>query len=376
VDFKKNLFWILVIVIVLAGVGLWAAMVPSVESDTNKLRNDCKAKAEELKKLADQGGKGDSLPNSKHVELANRYSQKLTEQVDGLRKDWESRKLDLRFENAPTQSGQFDIWLSEMRQKITKQAADTGLQLPSDAEKLMFKEPATDDNSQRIELHRGYRLRQMAIIEEVVGILSRKYGKLQVLKFLPDKDTPEPQEQTEAGALALERLSITLPRGLSQAATSAEEKSSAGGTSEGRARTVMEEALRRSGTRGAGPAGKTAAGTAAASFVELPYGVTSLDIQFVAPLAAVPAIAKALESSNRWSGAAVVSRIEYERNAPPYPAPTDAKLAKAGPAPGLNTHYQEGPVRALVSLDLYEYDEAKAKAAAAPPTPPKKDAKK
>lgn len=386
VDLKKRIFWIVVVVIVLAGIGLWAWMVPPIQADTTEVRNKVTNDAESFANLARQAGKEDVIKTAKHVEMANKYNQKLAEQLKELGDDLKGKKLELRFDSAPQQSGQFDIWLSELRQKITKQATDAGLQLPPDADRLMFRDPATDDNSQRVELRRGYRLRQMAIVEEVVDILSKKYGKQQVLKFEPDKDKTEQQEQADIGALALERVGITLPRSLGAAARApeahgADEKGTAatatatggGATSEARARAVMEEALKRAGASGrTGPAGKAAA--TASSFVELPYSVTSLDIQFMAPLAAVPAIANALESSNRWC--ALVTRIEYERAVLPYPALTETKLAKAGPAPGLNTHYQEGPVRALVSLDLYEYDESKAKAAAAPPPPPKKAATK
>jgi len=381
VDFKKNLFWIALAVIVLVGIGLWAWIVPPLEATTDALRKDCNAEAKNFKDLAENSGRGDSLINAQHVVLAKDFSRRLTQQLDGLRKDLENMKLEVRFDDAPQQSGQFDIWLNDKRQKITKQAADAGMQLPPDADKLMFKEPATDDNSRRVELRRAYRLRQMAIVEEVVGVLSKKYGKQQVLKFQPKKEAAEPQEQVAAGALSLERLSITLPKSLSQPAESAGARGGADDrsavtvasttTSEGRARVILEEALKRAGAKVA-PAAKT--GAAAPSFVDLPYNVTSLDVQFVAPLAVVPAVAKALECSNRWT--AVISRLEYERGAQPYPAVAEPKLAKAGAVPGLNTHYQEGPVRALVSLELYEYDPAKAKAAAAPPTPPKKAATK
>lgn len=363
-DFRKNIYWIALIVIVLLGIGAWAVFVPSIEAQTAELKDSCNSKADEFSTTAALVGKEDRIKNAKHAELAKKFSQKLSDQLGAVRKDLENMKLDLRFDDAPQPSGQFDIWLSEKRQKIMKQAADAGLQLPPDADRLMFREPATDDNSRRVELHRSYRLRQMAIVEEVVDILSKKYGKQDVLRFEPDKEKLEPQEKSDAGALALERLSITWPASVLQVAAAEtrgpEGKKTAAAasstTSEGRAKTVLEEALRRSGRAMA--SAKTA--VEAEPYAELPYDVTTLDVQFVAPLAVVPAIAKALESSGRW--AEVITRLEYERGAPSYPSATEPKLAKAGPVPSLNTHYQEGPVRALVSLDLYEYSDAKVKA--------------
>jgi len=378
VKIKMNIFWILISTVVLAGVGLWAWTVPPLWTKNEQTWKECQDKATALQKLAAQAGKGDEIKTPQHVKMAKEYGKKVEDQLEGLHKDLEGKKLDLRFENVPTDSGRFDIWLSELRQKISEQAAKAGLQMPPDVEKLMFKEPATDDYAQKVEQHRSYRMRQMACVEEVVDILCRKYGKQQVLKFQPEKDIPEAQEQVDAGALVLEHLAMTSPKSIYPAATTVVTGSAGGkmatatsvATTEGREQAIMEGALRRSGTR------MTLAPHLGATVATgLPYSITSLDIQFVAPLPVVPVIAQALETSTRWT--AVVSRLEYERSTAPYPAAPELKSAKAGPLPGMNTHYQEAPVRALVSLDLYEYDEAKAKATpAAPPPPTKKSDKK
>jgi hypothetical protein len=368
VNFKKNLFWIIMALVVLAGVVLWFMYVPPIEANTDEVMGKCKSRAEHFEELAAGAGKENVVKTSKHVELAEKFGKKLDEQLKGLTEELKSFKLDMRrFEQPPVQNSQFDIWLSELRQRITKHAADAGLQLPPDAEKLMFNNPATDDNSHLIELHRGFRLRQMAIIQEIVDILSNKYGKQQVLKFEPHVGNKEPEETADVGALALEKVSFAWPKDQLAPGRAADEKGLS--ASESRTRVVMEEALRRAGVGGRGESGGArpvvAAKAAPVTYTELPYSITCVDIQFVAPLAIVPAIADALEASNRWT--AVISRIEYERSSVPYPSPTEPRLVKAGPVPGLNTHYQEAPVRALVSLELYEYDEAKAKAAAAPP---------
>lgn len=360
-NIKKNIFWIVIAVIILAGLGVWAVVVPPVKASADELKGKCKAKVESFRKMADNAAKDDSLLTARHVELANTYRRKVEEQTKALEKQLETRKLDLRFDDADKESAKFDIWLSNLRGKIMKQAQEAGLQMPADADKLMFKEPATDENSREVERHRSYRLRQLAVVEEVVAILGKKWGKQQVLRFQPEKDQAELQEQVEAGVLALEKLTVTSPRSMVLTARGAGESRGGGGagqtitTAEDRRRVWMEEAWKR--------AGKLTFSGKAPPLDELPYSVTSVDIQFVAPLVAAPLIVQALETSDRW--AAVVSRIEYQRAAAPYPTAAEPKMAKAGPVPSLNTHYQEGPVRVLVSLDLYEYDGAKAKAVAA-----------
>jgi len=362
VDFKKNIFWIVIAVVVLAGIAVWAIKVPAVNTVTTKNRDDCLKKVDAFKKLAENANKDDNLKNPKHIRLAEDYKRKVGEQVDALKKELQARKLAVRFDDAPADSGRFDIWLSELRAKLAEKAKAAGLQLPADADKLMFKEPSTDDKSAEVERHRDYRLRQMAIIEEVVNVLCKKVARQQVLRFEADKDKAEPQEQVDASAIAFERIVVAPPKSMlaSKEGGKAAGKSSSAGkeiivAAEDRARNWTEDAYKR--------AGRQSLPSRTSTVPELPYAITSVDVQFVAPLVAVPAIAQGLETSERW--AAVASRIEYQRCTAPFPPANDPKMAKAGPVPGLNTHYQEAPVRALVSLDLYEYDEAKAKAAAA-----------
>lgn len=378
-DFKRNIFWIVLAVVLVGGIGGYFAMISGIKSpdgkDTAALKSAAEEKAKAIKTLAQQAddkNAPDPIKNAEHVKLASDYKIRLDSQLKAMQETWKGRKLDIRYTDAPSDSStKFDTWLGELRAKITDQAAKAGLALPADADKMMFKEPTTDENSPDISRHRDFRLRQMAIIEEVVGVLCRKFGKQQVFKFEPDKEKQEPQETVETGVAALERIGITPSRAV--AGGKAGEKGVIG-TSEDRIKAWMEDAVHRSGRSG------TSGGKAVAA-AELPYSLTCVDVQFVAPLGNVPAVAQALEMAPRFN-ASVVTRIDYQRAVgSPFPLPTDPKLASAGPAPLMNTHYQEAPVRALVSLDIYEYDAvkeaaAKAKAEEKPVDPKAKKPKK
>lgn len=370
-DFKRNIFWIVLLVVVLGIVGAYVVMSGNVKSadgkDTAALKEEAEQKKKAIQSLAKQAedkSAPDPIKNPEHVKYANDYKIRLENQLKTMQDAWKTRKLDIRFNDAPADaSTKFDTWLGELRTKLTEQATKAGLALPADADKLMFKEPTTDENSPDVTRHRDFRLRQMAIIEEVIGVLCRKYGKQQVFKFEPDKDKQEPQEQVETGVVALERIVITPSR-----AVLGVKSTDKGATSEDRMRTWMEDGVHRSGRQAS--AGKTP--TAA----ELPYTLTSVDVTFLAPLANIPAVAQALETNARF-GAAVVTRVDFQRAVvSPFPQPNDPKLATAGPVPLMNTHYQEAPVRGLVSLDIYEYDAAKEAAAKAKaeekPADPKK----
>ena len=359
-DFKRNIFWIVLGVVVLGIIGGYVVMLSGVKSsdgkDTSALRDETENRKKSIESLAKQSedkSAVDPIKNAEHVKYASDFKMRLENQLKSMQDSWKSRKLDVRFNDAPADSStKFDTWLGELRTKLTDQSTKAGLALPADADKLMFKEPTTDENSPDVTRHRDFRLRQMAIVEEVISVLCRKYGKQQIFKFEPDKDKQEPQEIIETGVVALDKITITPSR-----AVLGNKGDAKGSTAEERMRNWMEDGVHRSGRQSV--AGKPMPA------VELPYDVTSVDIQFIAPLANIPAVAQALESDARFS-AAVVSRLDFQRAvASPFPMSTDSKLVTAGPIPMLNTHYQEAPVRGLVTLDIYEFDSAKEAAAKA-----------
>jgi hypothetical protein len=367
VDFKKNIFWIVIVLALVLGIGGYFFMTSSIQSDSGKsteqLITESQSKVENFDKLAkkiDDKTSPDQITNTEHVRLAGIYKQRVEDQIKQLQENWKSKKLDVRL-TAPTDNLAFDSWLNEFRERMSKQATAAGVQLPPDADKLMFKDASTSETAEDPTRHRAYRLRQAAIIEEVVGLLCKKYGKQQKLKFEAEKEKSETAETVDVGAVAIERISILPSKNMISA------KGAAVMVAEDRMRTAYEEAVKRANR-------STTIKPAAPS--ELPLAYTSVDIQFVAPLSTVPSIVQALENSSRYT--AVVSRLDFQRATNPYPT-QDARVVATTPGQAVyhNTHYQEAPVRALVTLDLYEYDSEKDAAAAKAPvvTPGKTDTK-
>jgi hypothetical protein len=336
VDFKKHVFSIVLGVIVVGAAGFYALTVPAISADAERLKTEYTNKANEVKKLADAASKPDGIKSPRHVKLAKDYQDGLKKNIDMLKEAWAAKaKLAVQDDKAP-KGIEFEGWLAKRRDEIMAKAAKAGLELPGarDAvsmEKLLFADTPTDDRSAKAELHRDYRLRHLAIIEEVVDVLSKKWGRQKISKWSDGGVLKE--SDADVGVLKLERLAIApAPRKPGDALKMLTDAAQLGG----RGSTLGKEV----------------------KFSELPYTVTPVDIVFVAPLSAVSSIVRDLESRERYLG--VVSRLDLQRVSQPFPVPDEEfKKQPAGPIPMLNTYFQEAPVRVLVTLDLYEYDKAK-----------------
>lgn len=339
---KNNIVFVILGVVLVGVLGWYFVTVPPIQDAAAAARGEVQSKAKEIGDLAKNANKDDSLKNEAHVEAAKKFSATLDQQLTDLQKSLKEFSLQVRFEGAPTGDNPFDAWLSERRTKLLDDAKKAGLTIPTEKENKAAREMLMLDPTNQAaadeKLHRGYRLRQLAVLEEVVAVLIKKYGKQQVAKFEGDPLKPEPTEAIEAGALVLE--SVTL--------FSAKEQAD-------RNKGVYDEALRRAGRSGDRDRKPQAP--------ELPYTVTAFEVQFIAPLQSVPPILQNLENSAKYR--ATLSRVDYQRVSQPFPAPADGKITVAGPVPMVNTHYQEAPVRVLATLELLEYDKNKEKKAGA-----------
>lgn len=348
-DFKKHIYWIVLAAVVLVAVGVYTLVISSVTTTAETAKAECLKMAESIHKGAGKGG--DELKNEGHVAQAKEFRAKAQEQIDTLLASLKKQKLEQRFSNVPVGNLQFDSWLNERRTALANAASEAKLQLPPDVDRLMFAKDSTSETSSDVTRHRDYRLNQMAVLDEVITILCKTKGKQKVTELQLNSAQPENTSMVDAGAMALEKVTLL---GTKETAE--------------RAKAIAEDVANRTGTtaRGAVKVG---------GIKELPISVTSMDIQFVAPLNVVPAIVNALETSTRYS--AVVTRFDFQRAAPTVPsmtdmvalspAPADTAPATAVPATGAapampkytNTHFREGPVRVAISMDLYEYDKAK-----------------
>jgi hypothetical protein len=330
VDLKKHLFVVVLAVIVLIGVGAYAVMVPPVIEEANARRKDCEDKAGSIATLASQVDKDDAIKTIRHVELADGYDKNVTTQTQALKTLLAAKfKLELRYDNMPLDNT-FDIELGKLRQKLIGIATSAKVGLPDGIEKMMFNDPPTDAKSSDPSLTPQYRLRHMAIMEEIITILCQKPVQQDVAVWTPETDKPEAVKQVSIGALAIEKI------GIAPKPKSSLDKNPG-----------VVDALARGGR-------KDATGGKLFSEPELPYVITPVEIRFVASPSAVPPLLKALESSNRWLG--VISRFDLQRATAPFDR---AGLETAVADPRYNSHYQEGPVRVLVTLDLYEYSKEK-----------------
>jgi hypothetical protein len=332
VDFKKHLFFIIVGVVVVAALGLYAMTVPAISVEAEELKKECINKANVIQKLADAANKPDGIKTPKHVKLVQNFNEKLQKGTEALKSKWAEIAVLKIDNNAPKNDIQFEGWLGTRRAAALDKVAKSKLELPQEPDgttlldKIMFSKSGVDEKSSDPNRHRDYRLRHVAIIEEVVDALCKTWGTQNVKTW--QEGGIIGNSDVQMSALRLEKLVIGDTR-------TANQKNQA-----------FEDALARS-MRGAGKEIK---------FGELPYTITPVDVEFIAPLPAVNSIIKDLESRERYC--AVVSRIDIQRVAPElFPQPATAP--RAGPIPMINTFFQEGPVRVLLTLDLFEYDKSK-----------------
>lgn len=372
---KKNVFWIAIGVVLLAGVGFYLSqsVVSADGKTTAELKQASEAQASAIQGLANNKTP-DGIKTDKHVAAAKAYKTKLEAELKGARERVESMAVNLTQDAAfkdvlaIDKDDKFDVWLGDVRKQFQDQLAKAGLRVPAPdtkEAKLLFLTDPTRDGSTEFTDRKGYRIRHMAILQEVLKALCKDYGKLKIVRFGPKKEEAEPPGDAEGRALAIEKFVVLPP--------ASPDNKTPERTADHRQKVWTEDGYGRSNV--ARNFDKAPPG--------LPYTITSVDVVFEAPLEILPAVAQELETSTRYT--AVLTRIDYQRIVlSPYPDPKLAQgFEKAGAIPRVNTHYQEAPVRALVSFDIYEYDKAKEerlKADAAkpkgaapvkPPPPPK-----
>jgi hypothetical protein len=336
VDFKKNLYWIVLAAIVLFAVLAYPMFVTDVEADALTKRNECDAKVKKIHDLAVQADKPDAIKTEAHVAKAKDYRQKVDSQIKDLDAALKQWKINTTFKDQPpTAVLPFDDWLNAHREELYKQLHEANVAYPETKfNELTFKDSHTTDTTTVPSAQRPYRIKRMAIVEEVLGTLVKKPVKQDIVEFQRISTEQEVAKQIEAGVLKIDALTVTDP----DAAMKAE-------------LDHINDAYVRSGRTDA-PRSSTAARP-----VDLPYMITTVDLDIVLPFAAVPAIVKNLENSEKYH--AVITKLDVTRAASPFPRPED--VVKPGPETAqVNTYYREGPVKASISFDIYEYDTSKA----------------
>jgi len=158
VDFRKNVFWIVLSVVLLAAFGVWALVTPSTED----LKSQFQGKVKELESFSSDLSK---VKTAGHEEKAKHYRERLEDERKALLDRIKKAKIDVGvFPNAPSNPTEFDGWLAGLREKLMQKAKDAQLQLPPDIDKITFKEPSTLQDTNDPQRKRDYRLRNMAVI--------------------------------------------------------------------------------------------------------------------------------------------------------------------------------------------------------------------
>ena len=371
---KKNLFWIILAVVVLGALAAWFSLVP----DVDEAKADALKKAKDLKTAADLSKKPDGLKTPLHKKAADDYVKKLEYEKKALVEtisqwpDFSNKRLNARYTDAPpaTKAVDFDNWMDAQRKRLSKKLADASVAFSqTEFDKHLFfgintdtelSKKSVDLNSKASVRHHDYQLRILAIMEDVVDSLAPRTGTVAISKFETDTAKPEPVDTAPAGALTFVNFSFHSPNETAMS----DEKG-------------YENALIKSGyskPTNARP------GESAFNGALLPVAVTSVDVEFISPISSVPTIIRRLEGSEKYL--AVVSKVDCERVSAVFPGPlsdtaVQRDYAKAAFNPMINTHFGEGPVKAFVTLEFYEFDKAKAEkldapapAAKAPPVRP------
>jgi hypothetical protein len=335
VDFKKNLYWIVLAAIVLLALIAYPMFVTDNEVEAAKQRDACDAKVKKIHDLAALADKPDAIKTEAHVAKAKAYREKVDSQIKDLDAALKQWKLNATFKDQPpTAVLPFDDWLNTHREDLYKQMRDAKIVFPETKfNELTFKDSHTSDTTTTVSAQRPYRIKRMAIVEEVLGTLLKKPVKQEVVDFERIASEPQSPKTVEAGVLKIDALNISDP----DVSMKAELER-------------MRDAYSRSGRTDSAKAGT-------ARPVDLPYMITTVDVDIVLPFSAVPAIVKNLENTERYH--AVITKLDVTRASWPYPRPED--VVKPGPDTALvNTYYREGPVKASISFDIYEYDASKA----------------
>lgn len=350
-ELKKHLFWVILGVVVLLSAGAWFYFTPSVTEAESEL--DSKSRPLKSQKPSD-------IKTKAHEKAAEDYKKKQdaekTAVIDGI-KAWpqlaDLKTLRKRYPDAPpsaTDKLGFDKWLGDQRTRIGKKLTDGGVQ-PPNLDKLL--PGGTDDASVELIRHGDYKLRLLALIDDVADAVIPRAGNVSILQFETDPVKDEPIATAPAGALSVLDFKFRTADETRAAQTKA-----------------YAEALTKGG-RPPKPGGPSATDPTFKG-PEMPVAVSSMDIEFTGHVGAIPTLLRRFEATDHYHGS--VAKVDFERIPPLFPGPiTDTRVqqdyAKAEYKPTLNTHYGEPAVKVAVTVELYEFDQKKFDAMDAKPAP-------
>ncbi len=351
---KKHLFWIILGVVVLGAVIAWFSLEPEVDA----AKAIAVAPVKPLAQIASEPAK---IKTEAHDKAAKEYVKKLeaerTALTDTIAKwpNMSEAELNKRYKDAPTaaEAIKFDEWMDVQRKRIRAKLEGASVQVYPRFEQDLFLGVNVDAAPNKdVRRHRDYQLRVLNIVDEIAEALAAKTGSEKIWTFETDPTKPEAESTTQVGPLRFDGFTYHLPEETAE---------------------LEKKAYLKALDKGGNYKPPTDPNAKGFTGLEMPVSVSTVDIEYVGHVSSLPVVIKRLEASDKYY--AEVSRADFERAVPPFPGPsTDTKIqqdyAKAEYKPMLNTHYGEGPIRALITLKFYEFDKVKAEKLTAPPPPP------
>lgn len=345
---KKYIFWVITAVVILIAIGAWSLTVPGIKAETQNFRN---SSTSQLGVLSKASKKPDEIKTSSHVKAAQAFGKHLDTQKDALLELWTGRGLEMAgaFPEAPPADAgndiEFERWLVGVRKLILNEAAQKGLALPKDfAEKHLYQGSDTKTAKERER-----RPPRLAIVREIVKALGSVRVQVPTYEFQADAKVAEKMVPKLVGPMSLERLQIR----------SAADRE-----------MVHRRGIEMAYVNGGGSY------SVSDDRYKIPYKGIRVSLQFKAPMQAVTPALQRLESSDRYF--AIIQKVDCARTIHSFPRQVElSKIAPVGPpnggkGTGLNTHYEEAPVKVLVVMDLLEFNSDVAKAMMKAPAAKKK----
>ncbi|HLX60467.1 MAG TPA: hypothetical protein VKX17_04205 [Planctomycetota bacterium] len=349
---KKNLFWIILGVIVVGALAAWLIYIP----DADTAKSDLKTKTQALKTF-------NPIITPAHLTAAKEYAKKLetekTQMVD-LIKSWprlhDVKYLESRFKDAPAERSQFENWMLKQRERLIKKLADANVQTTPDLiNKILFAGAEVDDASKEIKKHRDYQLLVLLLVDDTIDVLCQRYGNVATSGFETDPKKNEPAATAPVSVVKFESFTFHTPEETAKLKDDAYKK-----------------ALEKAGVKIEQHTG--GAQDTLWKGIEMPVMTSSMEVEFVVHVSAVTTIENKLEANEHYFGE--ISGADMVRFASPFlvNAVSDTKVQadykKAEFDPSKNTHYGEGPMRVDLTIDLKEIDLKKLELMEKPPAPP------
>lgn len=363
---KKNLIWLVILVILAAASLVLYFMTADVEGELTKAKSELQDMETQLRGRFSKPGEdppvADKVLTSHHVKAAREFGANLGRQEKAFEARFKEEGLELgkqppfapprctySFEQGKSlDSVAFQaIWMQQMREAVLTEARDNHLKLDEKfAKENLFEGEARDlppNSPQRLE-----RVYRVAIAAQMVNLLANLRGRLTRLRPSSEAASPAPVPvEEEVAVVSLQKLRIAMNEDRLKEEADA-----------------LSDAQKHCETKEAGP--KPPPGKAAAAPPQFFSGF-SVELRFTAVAPLIPQVLQVLENGPprederfrlRYLG--VLRKLDTQRAGEAFPAFTEKYEPRPDHAASkANTYFREAPIEVLALLDLLEFKESK-----------------